>query len=154
MESINLNIIPFSIETDDVLNHLRSDGVKGLSLAEAKLRLTSFGSNKISTEKNKSAWVIFFSQFKSPIVWLLIVAAGLPFYIDEWLDGIAILIVILINALIGFTALESFVYTSLWGSNENPVVFGIAMTDTLNQVQTFVPAIISIALGYFAWFKK
>lgn len=102
MGSIKLNIIPFSIEVDDVLNHLKSDAVKGLSHAEAKNRLTSFGANKISAEKNKSAWIIFFSQFKSPIVWLLIVAAGLSFYFQEWLDGIAILIVILINAIIGF----------------------------------------------------
>jgi len=102
MGSIKLNIIPFSIEVDDVLNHLQSDAVKGLSHAEAKNRLTSFGANKISAEKNKSAWIIFFSQFKSPIVWLLIVAAGLSFYFQEWLDGIAILIVILINAIIGF----------------------------------------------------
>lgn len=28
------------------------------------------------------------------------------------------------------------------------------MTDTLNQVQTFIPAIISIMLGYYAWFRK
>lgn len=102
MGSIKLNIIPFSIEVDDVLNHLQSDAVKGLSHAEAKNRLTSFGANKISAEKNKSAWIIFFSQFKSPIVWLLIVAAGLSFYFQEWLDGIAILIVILINSIIGF----------------------------------------------------
>lgn len=102
MGSIKLNIIPFSIEVDDVLNHLQSDAVKGLSHAEAKNRLISFGANKISAEKNKSAWIIFFSQFKSPIVWLLIVAAGLSFYFQEWLDGIAIIIVILINAIIGF----------------------------------------------------
>lgn len=56
--------------------------------------------------------------------------------------------------LCGVTAWESFVHVSLWSSNENPVVFGVTMTETLNQVQTFVPAIISIVLGYFAWFKK
>lgn len=54
----------------------------------------------------------------------------------------------------GVTAWESFVHASLWGSDINPVVFGITMTDTLNQVQTFIPAIISIMLGYYAWFRK
>lgn len=102
MGSIKLNIVPYSIEIDETLNHLQSDATKGLSHIEAKSRLASFGANKISAEKNKSALVIFFSQFKSPIVWLLIVAAGLSFYFKEWLDGIAILIVILINAIIGF----------------------------------------------------
>lgn len=42
----------------------------------------------------------------------------------------------------GVTAWESFVHASLWKSGVNPVVFGITMTDTLNQVQTFIPAII------------
>lgn len=102
MEGINLNITPFSIEKEDVLHHLQSDGVKGLSHVEAKQRLESFGSNKITAEKSKSVWKIFFGQFTSPIVWLLFVAAGLSFYFKEWLDGIAILIVILINAIIGF----------------------------------------------------
>lgn len=102
MGSINLNIVPYSIEIDETLNHLQSDATKGLSHAEAKSRLTSFGANKISAEKNKSAWSIFFNQFKSPIVWLLIIAAGLSFYFQEWLDGVAIIIVILINAIIGF----------------------------------------------------
>lgn len=54
----------------------------------------------------------------------------------------------------GVTAWESFVHASLWRSGVNPVVFGITMTDTLNQVQTFIPAIISIVLCYYAWFRK
>lgn len=54
----------------------------------------------------------------------------------------------------GITAWESFVHASLWSSGVNPVVFGITMTNTLNQVQTFIPAIISIMLGYYAWFRK
>ena len=102
MENINTNITPHSTEADDVLNHLKSDGVKGLTHAQAKQRLESFGENKISAAKTKSAWRIFFSQFTSPIVWLLLVAAGLSFYFQEWLDGVAILIVILVNAIIGF----------------------------------------------------
>ncbi|MDX2172789.1 MAG: cation-translocating P-type ATPase [Bacteroidota bacterium] len=60
------------------------------------------GANKIEAKKDKSIWLIFLGQFKSPIVWLLVFAAGLSFYFGELLDGIAILIVILINALIGF----------------------------------------------------
>lgn len=54
----------------------------------------------------------------------------------------------------GITAWESFVHASLLSSNVNPIVFGITMTDTLNQVQTFIPAIISIMLGYYAWVRK
>lgn len=54
----------------------------------------------------------------------------------------------------GITAWESFVHASLWSSGANPVIFGTTMGDTLNQVQTFVPAITSIGLAYYAWIKK
>jgi Ca2+-transporting ATPase len=100
--SIKLNIIPYSIESVAVLTALRSDGASGLSSSEVEKRLKEYGVNKIEAKKNKSVWLIFLSQFKSPIVWLLVFAAGLSFYFGEWVDGIAILAVILINALIGF----------------------------------------------------
>ncbi|MDP3557751.1 MAG: cation-translocating P-type ATPase [Bacteroidota bacterium] len=101
MASIKLNINPHAIEPEAVLTALQSDAANGLTSAEAQKRLKN-GANKIEAKKDKSIWLIFLSQFKSPIVWLLIFAAGLSFYFGELLDGIAILIVILINALIGF----------------------------------------------------
>lgn len=101
MASIKLNIIPHAIESEAVLTALQSDAANGLTSTEAQKRLKN-GANKIEAKKDKSIWLIFLSQFKSPIVWLLVFAAGLSFYFGELLDGIAILIVILINALIGF----------------------------------------------------
>ncbi len=101
MASIKLNINPHAIEPEAVLTALHSDAANGLTSTEAQKRLKN-GANKIEAKKDKSIWLIFLSQFKSPIVWLLVFAAGLSFYFGELLDGIAILIVILINALIGF----------------------------------------------------
>lgn len=102
MGSIKQNNHPYSVESELVLKTLKTDGKTGLSLAEAQKRFKEYGVNKIEEKKNKSLWFIFISQFKSPILWLLFFAAGLSFYFFEWLDGIAILIVILINAIIGF----------------------------------------------------
>jgi Ca2+-transporting ATPase len=102
MGNIKLNIIPYSVEPKTVIFALQSDGTNGLSSSGAEKRLKEYGANKIETKENKSAWLIFLSQFKSPIVWLLVFAAGLSFYFGEWLAGIAILAVIFINALIGF----------------------------------------------------
>lgn len=101
MASIKFNITPYAIESEAVLTTLQSDAANGLTSAESQERLKN-GANKIGAKKDKSIWLIFLSQFKSPIVWLLVFAAGLPFYFGELLDSIAILIVILINALIGF----------------------------------------------------
>jgi Ca2+-transporting ATPase len=102
MGSIKLNSIPYSIEPEAVIAALQSDGESGLSTSEVEKRLKEYGTNTIEEKKNKSLWLIFLDQFKSPIVWLLVFAAGLSFYFGEWVDGIAILAVILINALIGF----------------------------------------------------
>ncbi len=102
MGSIKLNIIPYSVEPEAVISALHSDGINGLSESEAQKHLKEYGANKIEAKKGKSVWLIFLSQLKSPIVWLLAFAAGLSFYFGEGLDGIAIISVILINALIGF----------------------------------------------------
>lgn len=102
MGNIKLNITPYSVEAEAVISALQSDSTNGLSASEAQKRMKEYGANKIEAKKGKSVWLIFLSQFKSPIVWLLVFAAGLSFYFGEWLDGIAILAVILINALIGF----------------------------------------------------
>ena len=102
MGSIKLNSIPYSTEPQAVIAALQSNGESGLSSSEVEKRLNEYGANKIEEKKNKSVWLIFLDQFKSPIVWLLVFAAGLSFYFKEWVDGIAIFTVILINALIGF----------------------------------------------------
>jgi len=102
MGYIETTITPHAAEPEAVIQSMRSDGARGLTYSESQKRLKEQGANKIETEKSKSAWLIFFRQFKSPIVWLLAFATGLSFYFGEIPDGIAILAVILINALIGF----------------------------------------------------
>lgn len=87
---------------ENVLQQFESDPANGLTEDNATERLEKFGSNTIAHEKKTSLWLIFLRQFNSPIVYLLIVAAGLSFFFQEWLDGFAILVVILINAVIGF----------------------------------------------------
>jgi P-type Ca2+ transporter type 2C len=94
--------IPYSIECEAVLAALDVDSVSGLSVPEAARRMKEYGPNRLEEKKSRNPLLIFFSQFKSPIVWLLLVAAGLSFYFGESLDAIAILTVIIINALIGF----------------------------------------------------
>ncbi|MEO8591169.1 MAG: cation-translocating P-type ATPase [Flavobacteriales bacterium] len=81
---------------------LGTDVQAGLTAAAAGEKLTADGPNTIEQERKRSIWLMLWAQFKSPIVLLLVVAAGLSFGFKEWLDGIAILVVIAINAAIGF----------------------------------------------------
>jgi Ca2+-transporting ATPase len=78
------------------------DVAMGLGSAEAATRLKQHGPNTLSEEKKRGWAVMLLGQFKSPIVLLLVVAAGMSFLFREWLDGIAILVVLLINGVIGF----------------------------------------------------
>ena len=91
-----------STSHEELARLYETDGERGLSQEEVKRRLEKFGDNSIAHEKKKSLWLIFLRQFNSPIVYLLIFAAGLSFFFQEWLDGFAILVVIFINAIIGF----------------------------------------------------
>lgn len=102
MGNVKLHTEPYATEVSALTLALQSNVENGLSSSEAKNRLNVYGANRIEEKKGKSIWKIFLAQFKSPIVWLLIVASGLSFYFGEWLDAIAILVVILINAVIGF----------------------------------------------------
>jgi len=80
----------------------KASNLSGLTEADALQRQRQYGFNKIVSESRHSVWSILLGQFKSPIVYILVFAAALSFYFNEWLDGTAILVVIVVNAIIGF----------------------------------------------------
>jgi Ca2+-transporting ATPase len=86
----------------DIVKSLQVSPEEGLSQAEAEKRKEVYGANILTAIRRKSVWVILQDQFKNMIVFLLAAAAGLSFVFGEYLDGYAILIVLLINAIIGF----------------------------------------------------
>lgn len=96
------NIKYFTLKENAVASTLETDLNIGLSEAQVKEKLKLYGKNNITENKKKSLLLIFLLQFKSPIVFLLLFAGSLSFWFKEWLDGIAILLVIIINAIIGF----------------------------------------------------
>ena len=75
----------FALEEAALFTRLGADTGKGLSPAEAAKRLASFGPNAITQAKQTPVWKIFLRQFKSPIVLLLVIAAGMSFAFQEWL---------------------------------------------------------------------
>ncbi len=81
---------------------LNSHTEHGLNIDEAKIRLEHFGLNSIEEAHAISPYKIIINQFKSSIVFLLLFATGMSFWFKEWLDGISILLVLIVNAAIGF----------------------------------------------------
>ncbi|MBU1821837.1 MAG: HAD-IC family P-type ATPase, partial [Bacteroidetes bacterium] len=100
----NIENIKAAWANDDksILSQLQADPEGGLSSAEAEKRLALAGYNKIEAGKKMSILGILANQFISPFVLLLVIAAALSLFFKEWLDGIAIIAVIVINAVIGF----------------------------------------------------
>jgi len=91
----------YSLEVDKALELLDSS-VYGLANDDVKARLNQFGLNVLPVEKKTSKILMFFSQFNSLLVYLLLGAAALSFYFDHVVDAVVILIVVLINAIFGF----------------------------------------------------
>ncbi len=103
MNSVKLSFrVAHTQSVEQVRSGLAANLEKGLEEIEVNRRLAEFGKNVIKEKKSESPFLILVSQFKGPFVILLFIAAGLSFYFKEWLDGIAILVVIVINAIIGF----------------------------------------------------
>ena len=93
---------PHTLSVTEVLQAFQTDATKGIAQTEAEQRTKDFGTNVFQAQKQKSIWLMLLKQFASPIVYLLIIGAGVSFYFQDYLEGIAIIAVIFINALIGF----------------------------------------------------
>lgn len=86
---------------EDLFQELKTSD-QGLSNEQASQRLKQMGFNKLPEEKRPSQILMFLKQFKSPLVYLLLIAMIISFVFDHLIDAYVILAVVLINALIGF----------------------------------------------------
>ncbi|MFX0067783.1 MAG: calcium-transporting P-type ATPase, PMR1-type [Promethearchaeota archaeon] len=76
---------------------------EGLSRIEAKERLIKYGFNELRAVKRTSPFRIFLEQFKSYLVIILLAAMGISAVLGEIIDTIVIGIIVVINAIVGFT---------------------------------------------------
>jgi Ca2+-transporting ATPase len=89
----------FSLEA--VLHQLGTS-ISGLSSKEVVERRERYGSNELQDTESISPWQILFGQFKSLIVWILIVAGIVSAFLGELVDAMAIMAIVALNAVIGF----------------------------------------------------
>ena len=75
---------------------------RGLTTREAEKRIQTYGYNELKHKKNKSAILIFLSQFNDFIVWVLIVATVISGIMGDKADAVTILIIVFVNAILGF----------------------------------------------------
>lgn len=93
----------YTLSTDAVLASLDVDPARGLSAQDASARLERVGRNALQRVALASLWALIFRQFRSAVVLLLAVAAGLSLIFGDLPEAVAILAVIVINAAIGFS---------------------------------------------------
>ena len=90
-----------SLHVEAAIAELESSMTHGLSHGEAKARLEQYGTNTLPEPKRRSILSIFLHQFLSPLIYLLLAAAGIAVFIGEVKDAVVILVVVTLNAIIG-----------------------------------------------------
>lgn len=91
----------YSISVEETLKQTGSKP-EGLDDATVQQKLAEHGKNELKAKKKKSPLVIFFRQFLDVMILVLIIAAIVSSFIGEFSDTIVILVIVLLNAIIGF----------------------------------------------------
>lgn len=91
----------WSLSIDDAYHKLNASP-NGLNDSDVAQRLKQYGPNTLKNNANSSMFMLFLSQFKSPITILLIVAAILSAGLGDLSDTLIILCIILLSSLLGF----------------------------------------------------
>lgn len=85
----------------EILFQLDSNST-GLSSEDAQKRFEKIGPNTLQEKKKKPAWVLFLDQFKDFMILILAAAAIISGIVGDLTDTIIILVIILLNAVLGF----------------------------------------------------
>ncbi len=86
---------------DEVLKKWGVDPDKGLSSEEARRRLERYGKNTLPEGKKKTFWDRLKEQLLDPMIVLLMVASIISIFVGEIVDAIAIIVIVILNAIIG-----------------------------------------------------
>ena len=89
----------YTKSSDEVIKELNSS-VEGLNEKDASIRTEKYGLNEIENKKQKTILEMLIEQLKDRMILILLLASILSFILGEYAEGIVILIIIFINALI------------------------------------------------------
>jgi len=91
----------WSVPSLELLQQLQTTA-QGLMSDEVQQRLLRYGSNLLKPKKKSDALTLLLAQFKSPIILILIFAAGLSFFLHNPIDAVIILVIVLVSGFLGF----------------------------------------------------
>ncbi len=93
----------FSKEAPQVVQELNSSIETGLSSTEVVSRREKYGKNELIDRGTKSPWKILWEQMTETMVVILIISALITVFLGEYKDAIAIFVIVVLNAILGFT---------------------------------------------------
>jgi len=86
---------------DAIFEELKSSPA-GISSQEAVARLNEYGPNELKEKKKRTPFMMFLDQFRDFMILVLIAAAIISGFIGELSDTIAIVVIVVLNAVVGF----------------------------------------------------
>src|SRR5437867_5937869 len=91
----------WSIDIGELAQRLESSE-KGLSSTEADARLRKYGSNQLRDHRSLSRLRVFWNQLRSPLLLLLVFAAGASALTGEWIDASIVIVIVASTVSIGY----------------------------------------------------
>lgn len=93
--------LPHAESAGEVAERLRTDLQRGLSESEAAVRQFDYGANELVRKGGTPWWKLVLSQLREVVVLLLLAAAVIAVALGEWIDTLAILVIVVLNAALG-----------------------------------------------------
>jgi P-type Ca2+ transporter type 2C len=92
----------YQLPQDEIESILNSRLTEGLTQKEQEKRLKLDGPNQLDEGKKPSPIYMFLAQFKDFMVLVLLAATLLSGFLGEYLDAVAIILIVLMNGILGF----------------------------------------------------
>lgn len=96
------SLTPWTLSAKEVAARLETSAESGLSASEAESKLATFGANRLEEAAGVSPLMLFLIQFRNPLLIILIIGAAISAYTSHTVDAIAIMVIVVLNALISF----------------------------------------------------
>jgi Ca2+-transporting ATPase len=93
----------YKLSIPETLAELDTNAETGLSAAEATSRAAEYGPNEIEERAGRSRLAILAEQFTGILTIMLIIASGVSFFLGDWIEAVAILIIVILNGILGYT---------------------------------------------------
>ncbi len=91
----------YLMDEQEIIRLLKTNPTLGLTAQEVQLRFKEYGYNQLPYKKPPTYVRIFFEQFKNPLIYLLLVAATIIFFVESLQDTLFISLILLLNAFVG-----------------------------------------------------